>query len=301
MSDENTKRPENEESPEFKKVLRGYDPQEVNDYIGELTDMMLNASKNYEKRMAEIKQELAFTGRERDSLRDKCAELEAKLAAADAPSSADSAEYTQPRESDDLSEQAAKARELTCAAEKRAEEAEEKLTGLTALLEAKDRELHAYREREENAEKLTAERDRLRISLDELSAEKEKTAYELICAQEENQRLASEVTAACEALTAKEDTITALRTELGRADTEKALLLEKNERYKKELDALRKDAREKAYANAEKLSAEEDAFNREKTALRKQIQLQSYHIELAETAVEELKTQLTQIRAAFDG
>ncbi|MCQ2484054.1 MAG: hypothetical protein MJ168_01825 [Clostridia bacterium] len=81
---------------------------------------------------------------------------------------------------------------------------------------------------------------------------------------------------------------------------ENSLLKEKNEQYKKEIFEMKAEAKEKAYENAEKLAAGEDALQQEKMKLQKQIQLQNYHIEQAGAAVEELKKQLEQISLSFE-
>ncbi len=52
----------------FKKVMRGYDPAEVQAYIEEMNRTMQDATKNYENRMAEMKSALALANRERDTI-----------------------------------------------------------------------------------------------------------------------------------------------------------------------------------------------------------------------------------------
>ncbi|MCQ2484055.1 MAG: hypothetical protein MJ168_01830 [Clostridia bacterium] len=72
----------------FKKAMRGFDPEEVIAYIDEMSKTMQEASKNYELRMAEMKQELTLANRERDTLRTRCEELERSSMPAPVPAPA---------------------------------------------------------------------------------------------------------------------------------------------------------------------------------------------------------------------
>jgi len=55
----------------FKKVLYGYDPEEVASYINELSETAEASAKNYELKLSAIKEELVLSNRERDSYAEK--------------------------------------------------------------------------------------------------------------------------------------------------------------------------------------------------------------------------------------
>lgn len=71
-----------QEDHEFRRVLHGYDPEAVNAYIKELSDSLNAASKNYESKMSDMKEELALANRERDSLKERYNDCKASLDAA---------------------------------------------------------------------------------------------------------------------------------------------------------------------------------------------------------------------------
>ena len=56
---------------DFKKVLYGYDPDEVKAYINEMNKTHGAAVRNYESRLSSVKEELLLSNRERDSLSAK--------------------------------------------------------------------------------------------------------------------------------------------------------------------------------------------------------------------------------------
>lgn len=300
MNDEKEQKRETEDEFSFRRVLHGYAPQEVADYIEELTRTMQDASRNYEQRMAEMKQELAFAVRERDSLRAKLTEpnrspRENSSVISEAPAGESLSEDTQ-ETGKLLAEARAENGELTL----RLGENAEKLAALSSLLNDKEKENAGLRDRLDALGKQLASAEELRTSYEDAAAEKEKLLAAASARQEELELLQRELKDAEERYAKKENELNALRTELNRAELENSLLREKSERCSRELSVLKADAKAKAYENAEKLSAEREEFNREKTEFMKQVQLQNYHIELAQAAAEELKVQLAQISSAFE-
>lgn len=64
----------------FKKVIYGYDPEEVAAYINELNETYESSSRMHESKLSSMKEELVLSNRERDSLNEKYKECRAKLA-----------------------------------------------------------------------------------------------------------------------------------------------------------------------------------------------------------------------------
>lgn len=289
----------------FKKVMRGYDPAEVAAYIEEMDRTMQDASKNFEMRMAEMKQELTLVNRERDNLRERCNELEAKAAVpAHVPEPEPVPEpvpekpkrgRSQQAQIDSLKKQLDEEQKAGEKAAKSLNKANGQIEILTAQLEDKEKQLESLIQRAEELENQSQKQDTFRDKYEDALARIEnlKANYDSLLGEKD--LLAAESVATEKHLKKTENENSTLKTNLGRLNIENALLQEKNEQYKIELSNLKAEAKEKAYAYAEKLSQGEDALSQEKLKLQKKLQMQSYHIEQANAAVEELKKQLDQI------
>lgn len=67
----------------FKKVMRGYNPAEVNEYIDMLNANLAGAQQVFDEQSTELKDSIAFVSRERDRLKAEKAEIIEKAAAYD--------------------------------------------------------------------------------------------------------------------------------------------------------------------------------------------------------------------------
>lgn len=295
---ERTKEPQ-EDSLVFKRVMRGFDPKEVMDYIDEMNRTMQDASKKYEMRMAEMKQSLTLANRERDTLRARCAELERSKA--DEVQREDSEECRRLRqETEELKRLLDEKNKENSVPAQALEEKESLVQQLSSQLRIKEQKLSEQSALIAEYENRTDDHAELRGKYEEALALIETMRADTAALEEENDGLSADAKQAALRMQKTADENAELKTELGRANVENSLLKEKNENYKKELSALKAEAKERAYENAEKLSAEAEAFNQKKIRLKKQMQMQDYHIELAENAVAELKNQLEQIRLSFE-
>ena len=324
----------------IKKVMRGFEPAAVADYINEMNRSMENASKNFEARMADMKQELTLTARERDMLAEKCRTLakkdagisrehEKELLSQIAALKNELEEYGRtdtPSGGGDLPDGetgvlsaalADKQRELESALERirlleqraensaaneernseimRLEEQNSKLSGENAALKQTGAALNTA------VEKLKAKNGELSACLDKFSGKCDALSDENEKLREENEIIAAENDALEEQLEKTTDENKAVRNENGRLTVENGLLGEKNARYIKEISELKAEAKTAAYTNAERFSAEAEALEREKLAIRKKAQLQGYHIELCRNALDELSKQLEEIKSSFAG
>ena len=78
----------------FKKVLYGYDPDEVTYYINELNHTYQTESRMHESKLSSLKEELVLSNRERNLYIEKYKESQAKLDSLETPdTAADSKEY----------------------------------------------------------------------------------------------------------------------------------------------------------------------------------------------------------------
>lgn len=301
----------NENEIEFKRVLRGFDPDEVRAYIEEMNQSMQDASKNFEMRMAEMKQELTLVSREKENLRERCAQLEAKpaeaLPAEPKPKPEPEPEPEKPKRGksqqtqiDSLKKQLEEEKAISAESDERLKKAADEIEALNEQLRAAKQELAESSERMQELESMAEKSLPMREQYEDCLVQIEKLKAEAASYQEETEMLKAESKATAEHLKKTEDENSSLKTELSRINVENSILQKKNGQYRKELSELKAEAKSKAYDFAEKLSAGEDALRQEQMRLTKKLQVQTYHIEQAEAAVEELKKQLEQIKFSFD-
>lgn len=287
-----------ENSVAFKKVMRGFDPEEVFAYIDEMSRTMQDASKNYEMRMAEMKQELTLVSRERDNLAERCRELEGRP---NIPEPQPVIEEAPAEEKDDRKSKSEISRLKKQIDAERAvnAKAEENLNNANVQIETLTLQLQGCHEQIEALEKEAEKRNDFSSQYEDALAQIEKLKADVSKEKEEKELLSAEIKATETHMKKTEDENGTLKTDLGRLNVENSLLSEKNEQYKKELANLKAEAKEKAYYYAEKLSEGEDALGQERMKLNKKLQMQAYHIEQAKAAVEELKNQLELINTSF--
>lgn len=295
---------ENEPMITFKKVMRGFDPDEVTEYIDEMNSTMHNNSKNYESRMAEMNQELTLVSRERNSLTQKCTDLETKLRQTIALLK----EKTEEAESPDTSKDALIAslqksldeeREANEGMKKELEAAKEEAKALGEQISIIEEELRDCSEKLKSYENIANRQSSLHERYEEALASLETVKSASSALSDEKERLEADVRDKAEHMAKTDEENTELRTELNRIKIENSLLSEKNEQYKAEISALKSDAKSKEYGFAEKLSAQRAELEKEKITFGKKLQLQLFHIEQADSAIEELKKQLEQIKQSF--
>ena len=281
----------------FKKVMRGYDPAEVEAYIEEMNRTMQDAAKNYEKRMAEMKAALALANRERDTVLARYGGEPAE-----APAEAEQPQVDESKLNEAQTEIAALQRRLEemKTARSRAEADLQKKIGderaaresLEKELETASAQLESLKQRCEQYQSLQSQYEQALGTIEEIKAKLQAT-------QEEKEIQGAEYATAQVHFEKVENENASLKAELSRAHVENALLVEKNDAYKNEIAQMKSEIKEKAYVYAEKLSAGEDELRKEQVKLQKKVQMQNYHIEQASAAVEELARQLQAIQSSF--
>lgn len=269
---------ENMAAVTFKKVMRGFDPEEVLAYIEEMSRTMQAQAKNYEMRMADMKQALALANRERDTLLMQCGDAPPVPEQPPVPQTAEAADSKQ--------QEALRMLEAELQAE-RAQRAQ-----LEQALQSSNAQVQTLTQQCAQLEPVQAQ---YADALGQVEAMK----AQLRALQEEKEMQSAEIGTARTHYEKVETENGKLKTELSRVQVENALLEEKNESYKKEIADMHTQIQEKAYAYAEKLSEGEDALRKEQVKLQKKIQMQNYHIDRAGAAIEELSRQLQEIRASF--
>jgi len=286
---------------EFRKVMRGYDPVEVDAYITELGDSIRKTSRTYEARMADMKQELTLANRESENLRAKLKEYQ------DNPEiqRLQGIVVSQPV-ADTNEELIAQLKNRIVGLQFQLQDAETRHAEEVEALRRQNTEILAgigdARAKEEELDKLARENALLKEE-----AEKNKPALEnaqLAAAQiesltEQKDVLSSELQVSADRIAKLEDDAVRSRNEISRITVDNSLLEEKNAKYREEIVALKAEGKTKAYEFAERFAAREDELNSEILTMKKKLQLQSYHISQADTAVAELANQIMQIKSAF--
>ena len=276
----------------FKKVMRGYDPAEVEAYIAEINRTMQDASKNYEMRMAEMKAALALANRERDTILARYGGE-----TADVPADADQSQLDEAQAA--LAGLQGKLDEERAARSRAEAEMQKKLGDERAAREGVEKELEAAFAQIDGLKQRCEQYQSEQMQYEQALGTIEELKAKLKAAQEEKEIQDAEHATAQVHFEKVENENASLKTELSRVTVENALLEEKNEAYKNEITQMKSEIKEKAYVYAEKLAAGEDELRKEQVKLQKKVQMQNYHIEQASAAVEELTRQLQAIQASF--
>ncbi len=276
----------------FKKVMRGYDPAEVQAYIEEMNRTMQDATKNYENRMAEMKSALALANRERDTILARYgAETE------EGPTEAEQSQLDEAQA--EVAGLQGKLKEAQAARSRIEAELQSKIADERAARESLEKELETASTQIEGMKQRCEQYQSVQTQYEQALGTIEELKAKLKAAQEEKEVQDAEYATAQVHFDKVEGENASLKAELSRAHVENALLVEKNEAHKNEIAQMKSEIKEKAYAYAEKLSAGEDELRKEQVKLQKKVQMQNYHIEQASAAVEELTRQLQAIQASF--
>ena len=286
---------ENTSTVTFRIVRRGYDPAEVTAYIDEMNLTMQDASKNYEKRMAEMKAALALANRERDTLLARFS---------GEPEEAPTVPEQSLSQPDDEAQAVIAGLQGRLAEEQVARsrmeaELQSKLGDERAARESVEKELETAAAQIEGMKQRCEQYQAVQTQYEQALKTVEELKAKLQATQDEKDMQGAEYATAQVHFEKVENENASLKTELSRSQVENALLAEKNEAYKNEITQMKSEIKEKAYVYAEKLSAGEDELRKEQVKLKKKVQMQNYHIEQASAAVEELTRQLQAIQASF--
>lgn len=267
---------------DFKKVLYGYDPDEVKTYINEMNKTHGAAVRNYESRLSSVKEELLLSNRERDSLSEKYKKYQSQAAVELVAVADQKAEDKGGKYKDALEALQAKL---------------EQTQAERALLEKENREFKAASECESDIAKKC---ESLAREIKKVSAENALLAAEISEKENKHQALLQE-------LEQKKEKINALLLEAEEAKRASADFEIKNGVLAKQLEekeaenaALKEQNKTQAYDYAEKINKLESEHSQSRLAAQKEMQLRKYFIDRAELTLAELAKQMVQIKQSFD-
>ncbi len=268
---------------EFKKVLYGYDPEEVKAYIEDMNKSHGAAVRNYESRLNSAKEELLLSNRERDSLSEKLRNRQ--------PAATQSFVTREAEKTEDKSEEY---KAVASAMQEKLEQAKAE----NVLLKEQNRELQT---KCEEASELAKRYDVLAAQAKELTAQKEMLTVDI----NEKEKI---IQALLQEIEQKKEKINALSLEAEEAkraasdlEIKIGVLARQYEEKEAENSSLKEQNKEQAYDYAEKLTKLESEQAQSRLAAQKDMQLREYFINRAELTLAELTKQMEQIKHTFDG
>ncbi len=290
----------------FKKVLYGFNPDEVQSFIDELTKSYEASLKLHESKLSAMKEELAFSNRERDKYIKKCKDYQSEIA-----------EKTQPIE-DKTDEYKATISNLTETI-KRLEAENDNLRNVQIispavsdkqysekilLLENKNKELEtalitAKNENTEFSKKIeecASISDEYKSALQEIEEIK---SHLTLCEKE--------LKIKCNEVEKNKTKINTLITEknnvekrITELEVQNNVLSQRNSECEEEISNLRETNKTIIFENAEKINALESEHAKAKLTVQKELKLYSYYIDRAELTVAELTKQIEQIKQSVN-
>ncbi len=287
----------------FKKVLYGFNPDEVHSFIGELTKSYEASLKLHESKLSTMKEELAFSNRERDRYAKKCKDYQ---------SQADEKVLPVEDKSDEYNAIIAQLKETVKTLEAENEnlkniktnsDSAEEYTEKISELENRNRETEitlasAQKKNEELSQQIQKHAS---ISDEYKSAtqELEKTKSRLLLCEKE-------LKSKCDEAEEKDAKIIAFITEKNDAEKKITELEVKNNvlsqriaESEEEILKLRETNKRIIFDNAEKINALENEHAKSKLAVQKELKLYGYYVDRAELAVAELTKQIEQIKQSI--
>ena len=304
----------------FKKVLNGYSPSEVDDYIESQNQYHTSTCNMYDEKLNEMRSEIMLLNRERESLISKHEMLQqefeqyklqvAQNAAAAAEEKKEEEviiekdDETLIKENDSLRSQIVALKEENAALLNEKEINQEKLEELENLkLEKEDLENEIL----SLNSNITLNNAKIReLSAKEADLEHLTDEFVLLNKQLNDaveKRNGAEKTAAIKAeqLAAAESEQNRLRQELSNFEIRYSLLRQQLKKSDEDLDELRKAGKQQAYDYANKVSEMQSDLAAEKIKLKKQVQFHIFHINQLGSLLDEVKKEYNEAITSLDG
>lgn len=272
---------------QFRKVLYGYDPDEVAAYINELEKTYESASKIQESKLSSLKEELVLSNRERNSYIEKFKKIQSKK--------------------DEITEYEATVSQLKETVEALKNE-NAKLRNIPAHDESnvKNSDAQKIHELEEIINRLQSENISLAQQADKytsLEAEYNSVFMQFENAKSKLEAKEKELESKTEELAEKSNEIIELSAEIHEAKNKSAeleiknnVLVQSETEKENEISALKEANKNMAFENVEKINAIENEHAKDKLAMQKELKLYGYYVDRAELTLAELTKQMAQIK-----
>lgn len=288
----------------FKKVLYGYDPDEVASYISELSESYEASARIHESKLSSIKEELVLSNHERDSYIRKFRECTEKQPAPAQPQDDKSEEYEAIIASLKEKLELAETEKMRLAKADNSELLNGYL-GRIAVLEEENRTLSSRLQASEhkNAQILavTEKYDSLLNNYHTVCAELELSKAEKASKENENTTLREELENKIDelnSLACENDDIKKKSAEL---EAENGVLSKCLEECRAEILNLKESNKMQAYEYADKINALESEHAKAELAMKKELKLHEYYINQAENTLAQLTEQMEQVKQSMNG
>ncbi len=301
----------------FKKVLYGYEPDEVAAYIEELSETLEASTRLHESKLSSIKEELVLSNRERDSYAEKYRECKAKLEEAlkkeEKPVTLPVIEEKEDRTSEleamiemlrnkleKSEEENASLRGMT---EKNTQNAFDEYLSKISALEGENRQISVRADAlmRENSE-LSAVSEKyngLFAEYNEILARFKKTKAELASKYEETKLLNEELSEKIKELNQINAENEKLKKKAAEIEVKNDVLKQKLEENESEIVRLKDANKTQAFEYADKINSLESEQAKSRLALQKELQLHDYYISQAELTISQLTKQMEQIKQSI--
>lgn len=277
----------------FRKVIYGYDPEEVAAFIDEMNEAHLSSLKLHESKLSALKDELVLSNRERDCYMERCREI--GKASAEAACGADDAELERLREMLEALEEENESlrKKKTPVSEESTRELSQRISELEAMLSSSEKEKSALQKRISGLEETEKEYRAALLRAEEAERRADSLEKELqarLAELEEKEKTTAELIAQRDGLIKK----------LSEAEVAGDISARRAEEYEAEISQLKENNRAMMLENADKFSALESEFAQYRLETKKKLKLYGYYVDRAEITVEELSKQLRQIRESVE-
>lgn len=312
-ADENIKNEAAEKAAEgtlsFKKVLYGFDPEEVIAFVNELIESNENAARLHESKLSSLKEELVLSNRERDSYAEKYRMCMAGFAKAEQEKEKEkedkTAEYeaviAQLKERNERLEQ--DNLQLRETAERGGRMLTEEYLGRISSLENENKQLSVrldFLKRESDEMGAVSQKyDELFVQFNTISAQHELVKAEVQAKDNEAKLLRDELERKATELNENINETEKVKRSLAQLEIESNVLRQRLEENEAEITRLRDANQAQAVEYAEKISALESEIAAERLAAEKQRKLRDYYVEQAQLTLAELSKQMEQIKTSM--
>lgn len=301
----------------FKKVLYGYEPDEVAAYIEELSKTLESSTRLHESKLSSIKEELLLSNRERDSYAEKYRECKTKLEdalkkeekVAPVPVAEEREDRTPELEAtietlrsklEKSEEENAALREMT---EKNTRNAFDEYLSKISALEGENRQISVRADAlmRENSElsAVTEKYNGLFAEYNEILARFEKTKAELASKYEETKLLNEELSEKIRESNQISAENEKLKKKAAEIEVKNDVLKQKLEENESEIVRLKDANKTQAFEYADRINSLESEQAKNRLALQKELQLHDYYISQAELTISQLTKQMEQIKQSI--
>lgn len=287
----------------FKKVLYGYDPNEVASYINELNNTYESAARMHESKLSSIKEELVLSNRERDFYSEKYKDCQAKLDSSEnADTKTDSEKYENIiAELKARCEILEKENGILKSAENstsdsgytdRISSLEAEISDLKAAVEASEHEKAEILKKLQKRKNIVEEYKSVFAQLETAEAQLAESRKDLA----EKNALLEEKASETNTLLAETEKIKKQAAEL---EIKNSVLIQRVNENEDEILRLKDENKIKAFEHAEKINSLEAEHAKDKLAMQKELKLYGYYVDRAELTLDELTKQIEQIKQSL--